>query len=84
MRPKSIVTYSFDEAFEPEHDNEYIFTNSVKDKIGHFVRDGVNTTILAYGQTGSGKTHTLFGHQAKPTSENEGQQKEKGLCQYIL
>ena len=71
IRPKSIVSYTFDEVFEPADTNQNIWESSVKSKIGHFIKSGVNTTILAYGQTGSGKTHTLFGHAKKSTeSEN--------------
>ena len=78
IKPKSIVTYSFDEAFEPEHSNKDIYTQSVAAKVKHFIEKKVNTTILAYGQTGSGKTHTLFGHHQKNSD------REKGLCEYIL
>ena len=70
LRPKSIVTYSFDQVFEPDHDNRHIYENSVKEKVNHFLYKNINTTILAYGQTGSGKTHTLFGHlQSNPERE---------------
>jgi hypothetical protein len=63
LRPKSILTYSFDNVFDETHDNEYIFSKSIKEKIDSFLNHRTNTTILAYGQTGSGKTHTLFGHK---------------------
>lgn len=63
FKTRSIITYSFDEVFEPEHNNEYIYKNSVESIVEHFVLRKINTTFLAYGQTGSGKTHTLFGEK---------------------
>ena len=61
FKTRSVVTYSFDKVFEPDHNNDYIYQNSVKRIVEHFLHRKINTTILAYGQTGSGKTHTLFG-----------------------
>lgn len=65
IRPKSIVTYCFDSVFEEQHENDYIYKESLKKTVDFFIHKKINTTILAYGQTGSGKTYTLFGSQTK-------------------
>ena len=61
FRENSILTYSFDQVFEPHHTNEDIYRSAISVLIDSFLEKNLNTTILAYGQTGSGKTHTLFG-----------------------
>jgi hypothetical protein len=65
IRPKSIITYCFDSVFEEQHENDYIYKESLKKTVDFFIHKKINTTILAYGQTGSGKTYTLFGSQTK-------------------
>lgn len=69
-RETSILTYSFDQVFEPHHTNEDIYREAIGKLVDSFLEKNLNTTILAYGQTGSGKTHTLFGGKDQPGLAN--------------
>jgi len=54
------LRFEFDQVFEPDADQEFIFNSVAKDKVLE-VLQGINCTIFAYGQTGSGKTFTMSG-----------------------
>ncbi|GMM56772.1 Kip1 protein [Maudiozyma humilis] len=53
-------TYSFDQVFGAESDQELVFDVTTKEYIQEML-DGYNCTVFAYGQTGTGKTYTMSG-----------------------
>ena len=53
-------TFSFDQAFDGNAPQEFVFRSRVVPLIERCL-EGYNATVLAYGQTGSGKTHTIMG-----------------------
>lgn len=53
-------TYSFDQVFGAESDQDMVFNVAAKDYIQEMLH-GYNCTIFAYGQTGTGKTYTMSG-----------------------
>lgn len=53
-------TYTFDEVFGADSDQESIFTEVAKNCIQEML-EGYNCTVFAYGQTGTGKTYTMSG-----------------------
>jgi len=53
-------TFSFDQAFDGQSPQEFVFQSRVAPLIERCL-EGYNATVLAYGQTGSGKTHTIMG-----------------------
>ena len=53
-------TYSFDQVFGAESDQDLVFNVTTKDYIQEML-DGYNCTVFAYGQTGTGKTYTMSG-----------------------
>ena len=53
-------TYTFDQVFGPEADQELVFEQTAKNYIAEMLR-GYNCTVFAYGQTGTGKTYTMSG-----------------------
>ena len=58
LSPKK--TYTFDQVFGPEADQELVFEQTAKNYIAEMLR-GYNCTVFAYGQTGTGKTYTMSG-----------------------
>lgn len=53
-------TYTFDQVFGAESDQETVFDEVAKDYIREML-EGYNCTVFAYGQTGTGKTYTMSG-----------------------
>ncbi|AQZ13227.1 hypothetical protein BZL39_E05670 [Zygosaccharomyces parabailii] len=53
-------TYTFDEVFGADSDQESIFSEVARSYIQEML-EGYNCTIFAYGQTGTGKTYTMSG-----------------------
>ncbi|AMD22637.1 HHL133Wp [Eremothecium sinecaudum] len=53
-------TYSFDQVFGAESDQETVFEKVAKSYLYEMIR-GYNCTLFAYGQTGTGKTYTMSG-----------------------
>lgn len=53
-------TYTFDQVFGAESDQDVVFNVAAKDYIQEMLQ-GYNCTIFAYGQTGTGKTYTMSG-----------------------
>lgn len=53
-------TYTFDQVFGAESDQETVFDEVAKDYISEML-EGYNCTVFTYGQTGTGKTYTMSG-----------------------
>lgn len=53
-------TYTFDQVFGAESDQDLVFNTTAKNYIEEMLH-GYNCTIFAYGQTGTGKTYTMSG-----------------------
>ncbi|XP_018567710.1 kinesin-like protein Nod [Anoplophora glabripennis] len=51
-------TYSFDNIFKEEVDQETVYNETVKPLVD-YVKRGYSCTVFAYGQTGTGKTYTM-------------------------
>lgn len=74
---KKIKNFQYDGIFMEKHDNEYIFSQIIKNLIEKVLK-GINSTIMAYGVTGTGKTHTMFGDIYNEINF------EKGICTYSI
>jgi kinesin family protein 18/19 len=57
--------YAFDHVFEPEDNNQVVYSNTTKFLIDGIL-NGFNATVFAYGNTGAGKTYTMLGTPEEP------------------
>lgn len=56
--PDRSQTFSFDQVFDQESNQEIVYEESVRPLV-KYVKQGYNCTVFAYGQTGTGKTFTI-------------------------
>lgn len=64
-KTENFQTFTYDEVFPPETEQEKIF-NIVAKPLINSALEGINSTLFCYGQTASGKTYTMEGIHNDP------------------
>lgn len=65
VKPNKDQTFMFDQVFDENKDNEFVFERTTKDMLKTLL-DGCNCSVFAYGATGAGKTFTMLGSEDCP------------------
>ncbi|KAH8030654.1 hypothetical protein HPB51_010588 [Rhipicephalus microplus] len=65
VKPNKDQTFMFDQVFDEDKDNEFVFEHTTKEMLTTLL-DGCNCSVFAYGATGAGKTFTMLGSEECP------------------
>ncbi|KAL1417753.1 hypothetical protein MTO96_026526 [Rhipicephalus appendiculatus] len=65
VKPNKDQTFMFDQVFDENKDNEYVFERTTKEMLTTLL-EGCNCSVFAYGATGAGKTFTMLGSEKCP------------------
>lgn len=65
IKPNKDQTFMFDQVFDENKDNDYVFEHTTKEMLTTLL-EGCNCSVFAYGATGAGKTFTMLGSEECP------------------